>query len=65
MDKKKRIFCLVAGILCFVGAAAAFYVAQDAGIMDTSLIIGIGCIIVGGLVMLLTGLKKTDKTDKS
>lgn len=65
MDKKKRLYCLVVGILCFVGAAVVYNIATETGIMDNSIKICIGCVIVGGLVMLAAGLKKTDKTDKT
>ena len=61
MDKKKRIFCLIAGILCFVGAAVVFKIANETGIMDLSLKICIGCILAGGLAMLWAGIKKKDK----
>ena len=64
MEKKKIIFCLIGAILCFVGAAVVFNIATETGIMDNSIKIGIGSMIVGGLVMLAAGLKKTDKTDK-
>ena len=61
MDKKKRIFCLIAGVLCIVGAAAAYYIAMQTGIMDITIKIGAGCLVVGGLVFLMTSAKKQDK----
>ena len=64
MDKKKRIYWLLVGILCIVGAAVVYNIATETGIMDNSIKICIGCVIVGGLAMLAVGLKKTDKTDK-
>ena len=64
MDKKKRIYCLIVGILCFVGAAVVYNIATETGIMDNSIKICIGCVIVGGLAMLAVGFKKTQKTDK-
>ncbi|MCI9220625.1 MAG: hypothetical protein HFH94_12945 [Lachnospiraceae bacterium] len=61
MDKKKKIFCLVAGILCIAGAAAAYYIAMEAGIVDITVKVGAGCLVVGGLVIFLSAFKKTDK----
>lgn len=49
MEKKKIIFCLIGAILCFVGAAVVFNIATETGIMDNSIKIGIGSMIVGGL----------------
>ena len=61
MEKKKIIFCLIGAILCFVGAAVVFNIATETGIMDNSIKIGIGSMIVGGLVIFLSAFKKTDK----
>ena len=61
MDRKKRMFCLIAGILCIVAGAVVIYMGKEIGILDLSLIIGAGCIIVCGLVFLMTSAKKQDK----
>lgn len=57
MEKKKIIYCLIGGILCFVGAAVVFNIATETGIMDNSTKIGIGCAIVGGLAIFMAGIK--------
>ncbi|WP_300662840.1 hypothetical protein [uncultured Acetatifactor sp.] len=57
MEKKKIIFCLIGAILCFVGAAVVFNIATETGIMDNSIKIGIGSMIVGGLAFFVSGIK--------
>ena len=57
MDKKKRLYCLIVGILCFVGAAMVYNIATETGIMDNSIKIGIGSMIVGGLAFFVSGIK--------
>ncbi len=51
------ILRLIAGILCFVGSAAVFNIATETGIMEFSLKVCIDCMIAGGLVILMTGVK--------
>ena len=63
-EKKARIFCLIAGILAFVGAALAYYVAVKTGIVDITTKVGSGCLVVCGVVLIMTAFKKKDKTDK-